>query len=476
MPDLLNEAAAFFRQDVGYERLFTGLIEKYRSLGRLGGTVRLERLTSREQEVLSAFFRRDYHGHDIAIISVSEMAQALEQTRFAGIELKALLDAYAGETILSKAEATGLYEYRKEQYFIGLKGEFYHPYCWLWLDSILRKETGTRGIHRAYDQDSDGLYQVLVNVLKALEEAPLQVEVEVAAEAGPATGGSECGAGGGRGQGAGRAIYERLPVFASRITGDPHAFDIGKDAGRFLVAALQIIRSKQDMGYEILSSPSAEEITELLDHFGLVRDDLLNFVTCTGILGYSSERNPLPLWQAAMEAGSVLNVPLREMVKAHACRPGKWRDRTCQEGDRVFVVENSGVFSAILDTFTGAKMLPPMVCTHGQSTLATLLLLDKLAENSILLYSGDFDPEGLQMAQRLVQRYRGRIRLWRYTEEDYELAISQVRLSPRRLGKLGSIKVHELLPVAEVLRQRGRAGYQEALLDRLIEDVREYVH
>ena len=119
--------------------------------------------------------------------------------------------------------------------------------------------------------------------------------------------------------------YERLPVFASRITGDPHAFDIGKDAGRFLVAALQIIRSKQDMGYEILSSPSAEEITELLDHFGLVRDDLLNFVTCTGILGYSSEKDPLRLWQAALEAGCVLNVPLREMVKAHACRPGKWR-------------------------------------------------------------------------------------------------------------------------------------------------------
>ena len=80
------------------------------------------------------------------------MAEALQRTRFAGIDLKALLDAYAGEVILSKAEEARLYEYRKEQYFIGLKDKFSTPYCCLWLDSILHKEL-YQGVHRAYDQD-----------------------------------------------------------------------------------------------------------------------------------------------------------------------------------------------------------------------------------------------------------------------------------------------------------------------------------
>ncbi|NLJ68570.1 MAG: TIGR02679 family protein [Firmicutes bacterium] len=454
MSDRLKEAVAFFREDAGYERLFAGLIEKYRSLGRLGGTVRLNQLTSREQEVLSAFFRKDYHSCDAATISVREMAEALQRTRFAGIDLKALLDAYAGEVILSKAEEARLYEYRKEQYFIGLKDKFCHPYCCLWLDSILHKELGTRGVHRAYDQDPDELYPVLIAVLRALEQVPLQTHAT-------------------SGRRSDRLTYERLPVFASRIAGDPHAFDMGKDAGRFLVSALQAVRARQEAGYEILSSPSAEEVAELLGYFGLVRDDLLNFVTCAGILGsQSADEGPHPLWQAAWEAGNVLNVPLREVAKLDACWPGKWLPEN-RKHNVVFVVENSGVFSAILDAFTATRPLPPLVCTHGQFTLAALLLLDKLAESSTLLYSGDFDPEGLQMAQRLLQRYQGRVRLWRYSRQDYQLSLSEVGISQQRLNKLGSIQAPALLPVAKSIRHRGRAGYQEALVDRLIRDIKD---
>lgn len=489
VPDTLKEAVAFFRQDAGYERLFAGLIEKYKSLGRLGGTVKLEHPTERENDVLSAFFRRDYKRYDALTIAVSEVAEALEETRFAGIELKALLDGYAGQTILSNAEAIGLYEYQKEQYFTDLKNEFCHPYCHLWLDSVLGKEAGTRGVHRAYDEDPDRLRPVLISILKALEQVPLQVrlageaQIQIANHAAEVThGGPELKAfSGGVERDFPKAIYERLPVFASRITGDPHAFDIGGDAGRFLVSALQVVRTRQEVGYEILSSPSAEETTELLDYFGLVRDDLLNFVTCIGILGFSIDTGePLPLWQAALESGSVLNVPLREIVKVGHCRPrrlqGESHSQQRGQAGQVFVVENSGVFSAILDSLDDPTDLPPMVCTNGQFTLATLLLLDKLVENSILFYSGDFDPEGLQMAQRLLLRYPGRVRLWRYTKEDYECAISPVKIAPRRLGKLGSIKADELLPVAQIMQEKGRAGYQEALLDRLIEDVTGSVH
>jgi uncharacterized protein (TIGR02679 family) len=476
VPDTLKEAVAFFRQDAGYERLFAGLIEKYKSLGRLGGTVKLEHPTEREKDVLSAFLRRDYKCHDTIIIAVSEVARALEETRFAEIGLKALLDGYAGRTILSNAEATRLYEYQKEQYFTDLKDEFCHPYCHLWLDSILEKEAGTRGVHRAYDEEPERLRSVLVSILKALEQVPLQIQVpheavEVAHEDFELKVSSD-GADGDFP----KAIYERLPVFASRITGDPHAFDIGRDAGRFLVSALQVVRSRQEVGYEILSSPSAEETTELLDYFGLVRDDLLNFVTCIGLLSFSIDKGePLPTWQAALKSGSVLNVPLREIVKVGHCCPrrsqGEMYSQHLSQAGQVFVVENSGVFSAILDSLDDPTNPPPMVCTNGQFTLATLLLLDKLAENSILLYSGDFDPEGLQMAQRLLLRYPGRVRLWRYTRGDYECAISPVKIPLRRLGKLGSIKADALLPVAKMMQQRGMAGYQEALLNRLTEDV-----
>ena len=63
----------------------------------------------------------------------------------------------------------------------------------------------------------------------------------------------------------------------------------------------------------------------------------------------------------------------------------------------VYVMENPAVFSAILDANDNSR-LPPLVCTSGPLSVAALLLLDELvAAGGILYYSGDFDPEGLQI-------------------------------------------------------------------------------
>lgn len=107
-----------------------------------------------------------------------------------------------------------------------------------------------------------------------------------------------------------------------------------------------------------------------------------------------------------------------------------------------FVVENSGVFSEILDRF-GATRLQPIVCAHGQFKLACLMLLDKLAAAGITIYySGDFDPEGLQMASRLLQRYPGQAVPWRYTVDDYGHCVSEVTLSGSCLKRVDTSTIH----------------------------------
>ena len=78
---------------------------------------------------------------------------------------------------------------------------------------------------------------------------------------------------------------------------------------------------------EILSSPSAEEVAELLGYFGLVRDDLLNFVTCAGSWSQSTDRSRIPFGRRLREAGNV-NVPLREVAKLDAAGPGSGSRRT----------------------------------------------------------------------------------------------------------------------------------------------------
>lgn len=138
----------------------------------------------------------------------------------------------------------------------------------------------------------------------------------------------------------------------------------------------------------------------------------------------------------------------------------------------VYVVENPGVFSQILDAFAD-RPHPPLICTHGQFRLAALLLLDKLAHGSVrIFYSGDFDPEGLQIAQRLLQRYPHTAAAWRYSIDDYTNTNPSQPLDSGRLNKLNQISHPALIEAKCSIFNTGKAGYQEQIISYLIEDLK----
>lgn len=507
MDNKVAEAVEFFKKQRGLHRLMRLAIEKYRTYGRLAGTLKLVELTPQEREALSELFRRDYTSQHSATISLAKLAEALEKTRFAGVALTDILEGYQGASLMSKAEERAEYEAGKERFFREFLDAHPGPRSWAWVENILAKGPGTRSVHQAYDRDREGLRRQLDLVLRALESLPMdpvgEVRVLVGEDSGCADdpwqsveGGCPSGSGrAGRAAFGGRGRYERLPVFARRVAGDPHAFDVSTDQGRHLIAALGWIRHVAGGGdYEPQRFWNSEEVSELLADFGIIRDDLLNFATCVGILGFSApELRLLDTWAAAAREGTVLNVPLREIVKASVCVPAAvggepcrrelhWHgDPSLEDGDElaVYVVENSGVFSAILDQL---EIVPPMVCTHGQFRLACLMLLDRLVKGgAVIYYSGDFDPEGLQMAQKLIQRYPGRVRPWRYSLDDYQTCMPGTMLpeSPvlpeSRLAKLAGVTAPELAPVRDEMLARRRAGYQEGLIEQLAEDVRRAI-
>jgi uncharacterized protein (TIGR02679 family) len=445
MEEKLAAAVAFFKQETGFHRLMALLIEKYKGLGRIGGSVTLKGLTPREKEMFSVFFRKDCSDQRSITITFAQFADALEKTKFAGVDVKELLAGYAGGELLTKAEEKRLYEEKKQAFFSQLLEKYSHPHCRLWIEKIVKKGAGTRGIHLNYDKNPEILKLQLENVLSAISQLP-------------------------------KEGYERLPVFANRITKDPHGFDYQTEQGRFLLSALQWMLKSMDASYEI-SSPSAEEMTEILQHFGLFRDDILNFVTCAGILGFQKGvEEPLPLWEAAWRGGSVLNVPLREIIRVSRCRPAL--SFFYPKYPRVvFIVENSGVFSSLMDHFTEREgLLPAIICTHGQFKLAALILLDKLAAEGVeLYYSGDFDPEGLQMAQRLLQRYPEHVKLWRYSAEDYERCAAKVEKMQIDLGKMASVTTPLLLLVKEKMLAIKKPGYQEELIAEMVEDIEKLI-
>ncbi|HVI42117.1 MAG TPA: DUF2399 domain-containing protein, partial [Anaerovoracaceae bacterium] len=107
---------------------------------------------------------------------------------------------------------------------------------------------------------------------------------------------------------------------------------------------------------------------------------------------------------------------------------------------------------------------------------ASLLLIDLLCESGCrIYYSGDLDPEGIGIADRVITRHPGQIVPWRMTMEDYESSISNEILDDTRIKKLDRIKDSRLNGVVNALRKEKKAGYQELLIESLLGDIKTLI-
>ncbi len=99
-------------------------------------------------------------------------------------------------------------------------------------------------------------------------------------------------------------------------------------------------------------------------------------------------------------------------------------------------------------------------------------LLDHLTESgAVICYSGDLDPDGMDIADRLWQRCGNSVQLWRMRPEDYRELMSGEALSDRQLVKLKNLKNVTLRHTAELVQKEKMAGYQENMLKQLTQDV-----
>ena len=124
--------------------------------------------------------------------------------------------------------------------------------------------------------------------------------------------------------------------------------------------------------------------------------------------------------------------------------------------EKVWCYENPSTF------FRSVQKSPKnaAICISGQPNLVVYKVLDKLAETHQLIYSGDFDPEGLLIANRLKNRY-AHLDLSFFSESNYMQALSNETVSETRLKQLDQLSDATLKIIATLLRQYKRAGYEE---------------
>jgi len=257
---------------------------------------------------------------------------------------------------------------------------------------------------------------------------------------------------------------ERLALFAQRTSGDPHALDAGRPAGRLFLLALN------DLSNTALSTPPQERAhaLRLYNEVGLLVDTISSSVAVfnlTGALTRSGEVDPLP--RAAGER--ILLLPQRQLLEwssAQATRPA------------IYVFENPQVFEEVSDELARQDVpgtLPTLVCTAGWPSVAALLLLDQLLAASVehtLYYSGDFDLKGLQIAAHLLARYPGRCQPWRFDPEAYLHALQSEGM-PARENELALLSAlpEVFAPLIAVMQEKSKWAYQEGIAHLLASDV-----
>lgn len=417
----LKEAVKYFKSNSVYQKLFLEFKKKYESLGRVAGSVSLKAFTHEEMAVLAEFMgmRLDQLVEKNKL-TLLQFEKQLTLYRFGEINLKDLLESYFNHPLISNSERRENKLHQKNKYFNDLKNKFHSIRDWL--AYIESKPADTHWMHRLIDGSFEQFKTYTNHLNKSIDSLPDKPV--------------------------------RLPVFAQQITSNPHAFDRNEVLGRLLIHLLTF-----KLGEEMLVPSTSEEISELLFSFNILRDDITNYVTVVNLLA-ETKSDKDKLWQAASDSNSVMNIPIRELFHVQSL----YSNNSSKE---VWVVENSGVFSSLLDEVPNA----PLICTHGQFKLAAWKVFDLLVESDHTLhYASDLDPEGIGMAYRLLNRYPENVKLWNMDKSSYHNSISDNdTISEARLNQLSNFNHPLLTEVSNVMLERKLPGYQEALLDEMIE-------
>ena len=423
----INEAVEYFKKKPVYEKLFNEFKKKYESHGKIGGIAVLTGLSTGDKEDVSGFLMKDFTSEEEVRVSAKLFEKALLKSRFSSLTTLDIITHYFGIKLRTNKEKSEENEGKRAEYLAELTGYTDKAYIKEWLTGVFC--TGADGavvIARSYNADKEELKVTLQKLIKAIPMLPYF------------QGGKK---------------KELLAVFAAQTAGNPHFFDDNTLAGNLLTAFL---RDYFRFGYEDDLS-EAENRSKVLFKAGLIKDTLSNDVIAYGIRGRCVD--------GSLHQGMEGFLHQKEPVKLSLLTLANLEETFTNSVDRrVYIVENPAVFSILISRFPEKSF----ICSYGQIRRAVFMLLDLFDKNTVFSYAGDFDPEGLLIAERLKKRYGDRLTFWKYEPDIYLKYMSEEKLTNQRIKKLDGVRDNTLLKIAELMREEGRAAYQESMLEEYV--------
>lgn len=409
MNNVNKELADYLKSKKGLTRLMNKLKEKYISLSRPSGTVVLNNLTEIESIDISNLLGKKINKEKLKT-SFKEITKKINEGKYSDFTWRELLNYYFNENIVTKEEEKLNKEQEEVEFYKKLFEENNNKkYIKTIKDIIINDEIISKIIKQKYYKNRLSLQEEINNILLLLDNIP--------------------------------EYPTSLAVYAS-LTGNPHYLDLNKTTSTLF---LKILSRIKQIEYE----EKLETKINILSEINVYTDPISNFVITYKLTGNS-------ILNELAKNNEVVNLNLLNINKL---------SKVDTNNKIVYVFENPSLLTSLID------LNVPIVITSGIPNISLYTLLKKLEEsNTKIYYNGDFDPEGLLIAEKLKQRFPN-IELFCYSDIDYYNAKSKEKISNSRLKKLDNINSKELQEIKNIILENKVSAYQEQNLDR----IRKYI-
>lgn len=416
---MMNEEFCQYLYDNEFSEFMQLWKKQYEKYGTCKGSIDLI-LNDSNRECMSGLMGKDYYGVDCVHITFRQLQKAILNTKYENCDFNEVLKMYFNEDVFTN-------EYRQEQEQLRVQNIFKHFFKqegksqqWIYNTYTNRDSVYIRIVQASKENEQKCINTVCV-VMKALNHLPMWENKK-----------------------------ENISIFASYHTKNPHAFDKNTFAYYLMMHGI-VYFLKVDFPKTNL------EQNEILYRAGLYQDGISNYCSVARLQAFNENNQPHLGWAGFYDSYEALNVNMDNLLHIHFI--------TCC--DRAYIVENPSVFQALLKKIRKEKIKKiGLVCTNGQLNYSAYLLLDILVNSNIeIYYSGDMDPEGLLIADKIKQRYPS-IKLWCYDVSQYEISKSKEQATDQRMHMLDALKDETLIRIGKCISEnKNRVGYQENMIE-----------
>lgn len=406
------------------KRLMIELKKKWISNGHLTGKIALNNISNEE--------KRDIEGimgiHFSNSLNAKDFESAIIQNPvFGDSDFKEIIELYFGTKLITSKEKKLIKKNEDELFFESLKkilddiNANEQLYNWL-IEMQTNKCFGYNSLQRLRKTKPNDTLTICSNVFKGINEIN-------------------------------QNIYP-IAIFASKISGNPHFLDRNSGDGSTLFVSILAYIFEEDYPTD------SKSWYELLEKANLIKDE---------IAGNLAIYNVQLLKDNTAHQGAYWCYKYKQPFMLAYCNLNDI-DKAITDNNLVYVVENEMVFTTlqkeIKDTNTA------LICTSGQPSLTAQKLIELLVKgNNRIFYSGDIDPEGLGICDRLWKKYPNNITPWLMDKNDYLASISNEDVSSQRLTLLDKIENPILKETSILLKENKKAAYQENMISTFIDQL-----